>query len=355
MPASRTPTDGAPPVGASPNGTPPRAGRDDRPAGGSPRRARGRLALSRGLEQRSARNPRAILAAVAVNVVAALILLSAASLDPRVREFLAFFDEEIPQEQLTFVETPSAVEPEPARPVEPPRPRDPGVLADRDAVSRGPELAAPDAPVAAPSAPRFVEAGDSVGGRVVSAGQAAVVGVRPGGDPRLWSKADVEELQRRVRGLAQAGGVPGARELDSVITVTLLAAKDSLDSLAVLQNWGPMTADWTKKDSKGGTWGVDASGIRLGKVTIPSALLGLLPMGAQQAMSGNPIAADRARRIGYAQQDIARFRQSGPGNDMFKMLVEELRERKDREREARRRLNAQERAASGTDPQTGRP
>lgn len=336
------------------------AGRPDRASAGATGAASARRrtgpALGRGLERRERRNPRALLAAVAVNVAAALILLSAASLDPRFRELFTFDDGDVVEERLTFVETPSERprEPDVERVVEPPR--DPARLADRDAASRGPQLAPPDAPSATPAAPRrFVEAGDSVGNRVLSAEDAATFGVRPGGDPRLWTKADVEELQKRVRGLALGGGVPGARELDSVITVTLLAAKDSLDSLAVIQNWGPMTADWTKKDGKGGTWGVDASGIRLGRVTIPSALLGLLPMGTQQYMSGNPIAADQARRLGYAQRDIARFRQSGPGNDMFKMLVEELRERKDREREMKRRLNAQQRAATeqGNEPPPG--
>lgn len=348
MPASAPPPD---------QHTPP-AGRPEQPAPRGRRRDAG-PALGRGLDRREARNPRAVLAAVAVNVVAALILLSAATLDPRFREFLGFDVSEVPEERITFVQTTpdDAPPPEPERPREP-RPTDPARLADRNAPSRGPELAPPDAPVATPQPTRrFVEAGDSVGDRVLTAEDAATFGVRPGGDPRLWTKADVEALQKRVRGLALAGGVPGARELDSVITVTLLAARDSLDSLAVIQNWGPTTADWTRKDSKGGTWGMDASGIRLGKVTIPSALLGLLPTGAQQYMSGNPIAADQARRLGFAQRDIARFRQSGPGNDMFKMLVEELRERKDREREMKRRLNAQQRAAETTNepPPGGRP
>jgi hypothetical protein len=126
-----------------------------------------------------------------------------------------------------------------------------------------------------------------------------------------------------------------------------MAARDSLDSLNVLRAMGATTASWTKKDANGGTWGMDASGLRLGKVTIPSALLGLLPMGAQQAMSGNPTTMERNRRLSYAQSDIARFRESGPGNDQFKMLVQELRERRDRERAARR--------AQAAKPVTGGP
>lgn len=268
-----------------------------------------------------------------VHLVVAIVLVRTISVNTAFRRYLGLDSAPTVQEQVTFVESstrelPSVVE----------RPQDPGIVAERAAASRGPELAPPSAPVAAPL--RFVEAGDTVGGRVLSPEGAATYGLKPGGDPRLWTPADVESLQRALRSAALYGGVPGARELDSVITFTLLAAKDSLDSLNVLRSWGPTTASWTKQDANGGTWGMDASGIRLGKVTIPSALLALLPMGVQQSMSGNPINADRARRLAYAQSDIARFRESGPGNDMFKTLVDELRERRDREREARRRLNA---------------
>jgi hypothetical protein len=301
------------------------------------RRAR-RLQLGRGFDRRAPRNPRAIAVAVLVHLVVAVVLVRTISVNTAFRRYLGLADAPGVQEQLTFVQ---AAPPAVAAVVEPPRPRDPGVVADRNAASRGPELAPPSAPVAAPI--RFVEAGDTVGGRVLSAEGAAVYGLKPGGDPRLWTPADVESLQRALRSASMYGGVPGARELDSVITVTLLAAKDSLDSLNVLRSWGPTTASWTRKDASGGTWGMDASGIRLGKVTIPSALLALLPAGVQQSMGfagGNMTAMDRSRQLAAAQSDIARFRESGPGNDMFKSLVDELRERRDREREVRRRLNA---------------
>ena len=301
----------------------------------TPRRGplRGRLSLGP-RARRSERNPRAFAVALVLHVAVAVVLLRTITVNTALRTYLGF-DEPVVTETLTLVETAPA---EPSEPPPPPPLRDPGVLADRNAPSRGPELAPPDAPVAAPR--RYVEAGDTVGGRVLTAAEAAVVGIKPGGDPRLWAKADLDALQRAVRGAALAGGVPGARELDSVITATLLAARDSLDSMRVLQTWGPLTASWTKKDANGGTWGMDEKGLRLGKVTIPSALLGLLPMGAQQSMMSNPIQADRNRQVALAQSDIARFRESGPGNDMFKSLVQELRERKDREREERRKINA---------------
>lgn len=296
-----------------------------------------RLQLGRGFNRRGARNPRAIVVAVLVHLVVAVVLVRTVSFNTAFRRYIGLDSEPALQERVTFVET-APVEP-PV--VEPPRPRDPGIVADRNAVSRGPALAPPEARAAAPR--RYVEAGDTVAGQVLTAEGAAVFGLKPGGDPRLWTPADIESLQKSLRSAALYGGVPGARELDSVITFTLLAAKDSLDSLNVLRSWGPTTASWTKKDASGGTWGMDASGIRLGKVTIPSALLALLPAGVQQGMGfagGNMTAMDRQRQLAAAQSDIARFRESGPGNDMFKTLVQELRERRDREREARRRLNA---------------
>lgn len=306
-----------------------------------------RLQLGRGFNRRGPRNPRAIAVAVLVHLVVAAVLVRTVSVNTAFRRYIGLDPVPTVQEQLTFVETAPVAPPV----VEPPRPRDPGIVADRNAASRGPELAPPDAPVAAPR--RYVEAGDTVAGQVLTPEGAAVFGLKPGGDPRLWTPADIESLQRSLRSAALYGTIPGARELDSVISFTLLAAKDSLDSLNVLRNWGPTTASWTRKDKNGGTWGMDAGGIRLGKVTIPSALLALLPAGVQQGMGSNPIAVDQARRLAAAQSDIARFRESGPGNDMFKTLVQELRERRDREREARRRLNARvaaEAAARETQP-----
>jgi len=311
-----------------------------------------RLHLGRGFDQRSRRNPRALVVAVLVHLVVAVVLVRTISFNTAFRRYLGLDPEPTVQQQLTFVE-PAAPAP-PA--VEPPRPRDPGIVADRNAQSRGPQLAPPDAPVAASR--RFVEAGDTVGGRELNAEEAAVFGLKPGGDARLWTRADLESLQRSLRSASLYGGIPGARELDSVISFTLLAAKDSLDSLNVLRSWGPTTASWIKKDANGGSWGMDAGGIRLGKVTIPSALLALLPANVQQAAGmagGNFTEMDRGRRLAAAQSDIARFRESGQGNDMFKTLVAELRDRRDREREAKRRANARAAADAAATRETPPP
>ncbi len=313
-----------------------------------PARARGSVRLG-SFTPRSQRNPRALVIAVAAHLVIGVALLRAITFDTGFRDYFGFEKERPSAERLTLVETVPVVEPEPVVP------RDPAIPAPVSAPSRGPVLAGPD--VAA--APGALVAPPIDSGTLVSRlppGESAVVGLVPRADPRLWTMADLESLRKEVREAAQGAGgaLTGARELDSVITWTLMAARDSLDSLNVLRAMGATTASWTKKDANGGTWGVDAAGLRLGKVTIPSALLGLLPMGAQQVMSGNRTTMERNRQLSYAQSDIARFRESGPGNDQFKMLVKELRERRDRERAARR-AQAPKPVVGGSGTQNGTP
>jgi hypothetical protein len=294
-----------------------------------------------GFKPGNQRNPRAVAIAIAAHLVIAVVLLRAITFETGFRDYFGFAPEQEAIERVTFVETTPPPEPQVA-------PTEPSLPSAVPAPSRGPVVAAPNAVASVPG-PLIAPRTDS--GPIVNrlpAAEAAVVGLVPRADSRLWALADLRELRDEVRAAASSG-YAGARELDSVMNWALGSARDSLDSLRVIRGVGATTASWTKKDSQGRTWGVDPSGIRLGKVTIPSALLGLLPLGAQQAMSGNPTSSERARRLSYAQSDIARFRDAGPGNDQFKMLVQELRERRDRERAQKRAMNAQPvRAPSGS-------
>jgi hypothetical protein len=280
-----------------------------------------------------------VVVAVVGHLIVAAILLRAITFDTGFRDYFGFGpDEEPTQETLTYVETRPAVPPPEKEPERAPTPRE---RTSQPAESRGPVLGDPSVGVVV-APPRLIAPGrDSAAVNRLPANEAAVVGVVPRPDERLWTVGDLRALRDEVRAAADAarGGLPGARQLDSVITWAIASARDSLDSLAVVQGMGPRTANWTKTDAKGRTWGVDPSGIRLGRVTSPSALLALLPAGAQQAMGSNPTDFDRARRLSMAQSDIARFRASGPGDATFKSLVQELRERRDRERAARRAAN----------------
>lgn len=315
-------------------------------SGDAPSRPRVRLGS---FTPRSDRSSRAGVLSVIGHVAAALFLLRAITFDTNLVDLFGLDRSPPSVERLTFVETTPPVEEVPtAAPREARPPVAPAVVTP----NRGPVLGDGGGTPAVAAPPRLVAPSDSSPVRALTPGEAAVTGIVPRGDDRLWTLADLLSLRDEVRAIADGGsgnGMPGARALDSVITWTLASARDSLDSLAVIQNMGPLVADWTKTDSKGGRWGMDAGGIRLGKVTVPSMLIGYL-LGSIPSLSGNPIASDRARRLSYAQSDIARFRNSGPGNDQFKMLVQELRERRDREREERRKLIAAPKVAGPDDP-----
>jgi hypothetical protein len=93
-------------------------------------------------------------------------------------------------------------------------------------------------------------------------------------------------------------------------------------------------SDWTVE--KGGhKWGIDASAIRLGPVSIPTALLALLPLN-RAGMQGNVFAAERKRQQDAWSREIADQAQRAMNEDEFRVAVKRLRERKERERAAAR-------------------
>jgi hypothetical protein len=132
----------------------------------------------------------------------------------------------------------------------------------------------------------------------------------------------------------------GADNLDSIMGYAISAARDSLDSLARAQGrTGRKPGDWTKTDKNGNRWGWDQQGIRLGKVTIPNALLGLLPLNATMAAqaSGNYTAMERERRVSAAREDILRMSERSLGEAEFRRVVKEMNARRDVERRDRLR------------------
>jgi hypothetical protein len=99
------------------------------------------------------------------------------------------------------------------------------------------------------------------------------------------------------------------------------------DSIAAA---GPQRApgDWTFTDSKGRKYGVDQQFIRLGKFSIPTAVLALLPLNVQ----ANPIQLERQRTMNEMTRQIQEQAARAARDDDFKAAVRALRERKDKER-----------------------
>lgn len=111
--------------------------------------------------------------------------------------------------------------------------------------------------------------------------------------------------------------------VDSVISLAIGIVNDSIAIASGQRKPG----DWTVK-GKGGTWGWDPNGnIRLGKFTIPGALLALLPLNAQ-----NPMSPIEQRSVAWIRQDILFHAQRQITEDEFRASVKRIRERKEKER-----------------------
>ncbi len=113
-----------------------------------------------------------------------------------------------------------------------------------------------------------------------------------------------------------------AQDVDSIVSLAIGIVRDSIEIVAGQRKPG----DWTVK-RKGGTWGWDQSGIRLGKFTIPQALLALLPLNVSANQS--PI---EARSAAFIRRDVMENGQRAISEDEFKAAVRRVRERKERER-----------------------
>jgi hypothetical protein len=141
-------------------------------------------------------------------------------------------------------------------------------------------------------------------------------GVRPQySDPRVWEPP---------------GGVVVAPQtlkqtLDSLIAEGIAPYNDSVAAAA--QRRDP--TDWTVE--KGGyKWGIDRKAIRLGPVSIPTALLAMLPLNIQ----GNPTTMQRDRAFATMNADINWHAQQAINEADFMKAVRSIRERKERERAA---------------------
>lgn len=115
-----------------------------------------------------------------------------------------------------------------------------------------------------------------------------------------------------------------AQFVDSLIELAVGVARDSL-SLEARKRQPP---DWTFK-GPGGTWGMDPNGnIKLGKVTLPAAILALLPLNVSNRVS--PI---EQRSADWIRRDIQYHAQVAVTEDEFRAAVKRIRERKEKERQ----------------------
>lgn len=139
-------------------------------------------------------------------------------------------------------------------------------------------------------------------------------GIRPTyTDPRVWAApGDIVAAPKSAK-----------EKLDSAIA-SIIAPYN--DSIAATQG-GRQPGDWTIERG-GGKWGIDPKFIRLGKLSIPTAILALLPINT----TGNPTVNDRNKLQNQMHAEIFWNAQRGMNEVDFKKAVRSIRERKEREK-----------------------
>jgi hypothetical protein len=171
-------------------------------------------------------------------------------------------------------------------------------------------------PPVSPTAPATpAEPADEGTGPLIGRG-GATRGIRPSySDPRIWVPA------------APVVSAPKSADarMDSVVASGIERARDSMAANAYSPNKFER-GDWTF-EKNGRKYGIDKGAIRLGPVSIPNALLALLPLN----MQGNPIQADRDRAMASLRQEILYQSQRAMNEEEFRKAVKSLRERKERE------------------------
>ncbi|HWP03349.1 MAG TPA: hypothetical protein VNL96_07825 [Gemmatimonadaceae bacterium] len=211
-----------------------------------------------------------------------------------------------------------------------------GVRPDR---ASEPVAAPVGVPVAVPPAPSPAGATGSPAagaGGPVTGGGGATRGVQPTfADPRVWV-ADPPFVY-----------APKTAEerLDSALVTSLERYKDSLARFGYSPNRFER-GDWTvEKDGK--KYGIDREYIRLGRFSLPTALLALLPLNKIQA---NPIAAERERSMAAIRGDILYHAEAAMNEEEFRRAVKAIRDRKEREQKAKREQQSKGRTPPTTSP-----
>lgn len=174
--------------------------------------------------------------------------------------------------------------------------------------------------------------GTGAGGGGGGGGVDPLGGMRPNyGDPRVW-----------LRPVPGPGAPRSAvQRIDSMIASDFGPLQDSVAAEAARRQPG----DWTfERDGK--KYGIDSRFIHLGKFSLPTAVLGLLPLNQQ----ANPTRLDEGRRLNGVHQEIQEQALRRRNDTDFKDVVRSIRERKDRERAERRAAAAAAASGASTSP-----
>ena len=194
-------------------------------------------------------------------------------------------------------------------------------------------VAPTDVPTSIPAQPATPRAAETEGGSgPLVGGGGPTKGIRPNyTDPRVWAApGDIVTAPKNAK-----------EKLNSVVASIIQPFNDSMAVVAGQRKPG----DWTfEKDGR--KYGIDEKFIRLGKVSIPTALLALLPINT----TGNPTMNDRNRMQNRLHSDIFWQAQRGMNEADFKKAVKSIRERKERERAAAQKTRQANEPAAQSPP-----
>ncbi len=290
-------------------------------------------------QDEAARSPLA--ASIAIHVALAAIILPIALGSTTVARWFRFSStsaEPVREERIRFVRSAP--------------PRAVAVANGTDKVNGGkaappaaPLVAPPQAPTSVPTtaapAPAPFANGTDKSARGDGSG-GPLTGITPSlADPRLYvipgpgpSSDEIPREAVRAR-------------IDSLIRVGVIntAYADSIRRMLGIPNRAP--GDWTMSGPGGEKYGIDGNFIRLGKFSIPTALLALLPFNTGRM---NVQAYEENRRIAQMSADIRYHAQRAMNEDDFQAAVKRVRERKDRERAELLKRKADELKTDGTVP-----
>ncbi|HEU4643118.1 MAG TPA: hypothetical protein VFS44_11745 [Gemmatimonadaceae bacterium] len=268
-----------------------------------------------------------LLVSVALHVVLGVALLWVLSIPVPFRQWMhPEPSANTPQERIGYIALPSGgggrapQSAPPARPAAPAAPSKP-LVAPRAVPSTLPP--APPAKSAAPSpSGQSGGAGEAGGAGGVGALQR---GITPSfDDPRVWLPPDAVGTPR---GAVQA--------LDSVLASRIAAHNDSLAEIAAHAGRAP--GDWTFKKN-GKKYGIDRKKIYIGDLSLPTAILALLPLNK----GGNPTEVQQERALNAQRNEIMEQAQRAMNEEDFQKAVKQIRERKQREHDAEMKRKEQE-------------
>lgn len=274
------------------------------------------------LERRSWRRPApSALVSVAIHVVLAIVVWNAVQM-PAVFDRLLVRDRAARpiRERVEYVALRLPAAPAPAAEGARPRGSTRASVRRPEAPAAVPLVAPAAVPAELPPPTTGPEKPVSAGGVTgpLRGGSGATRGAQPTfDDPRVWP-GDPEFIYAPKT---------DQERLDSSLIATLRRHQDSLARSAFTPNKFER-GDWTF-ERNGQKYGIDQQFIRLGKFSIPTALLAMLPL---NRMQGNPVAMERERNAAYMRADILYHAQAAMNEEEFRKAVKAIRDRKEREK-----------------------